>query len=135
MPARCVAAGCSNTHSDGISLHKFPRDPVLREEWTKQVQRTRAQWKPSASSVLCSSHFTDDCFEPESNIAAQFGIKKARRLKPTAIPSIFSRKRAGGPGTASKSDDHDVGATGTRSKRAAYEKRERSRVRIALGVS
>ena len=29
--AVCVAAGCFNTHSDGVGLHRFARDPVLRE--------------------------------------------------------------------------------------------------------
>ena len=38
MVKRCVAAGCSNTHSDGVSLFHFPRDPSLRLQWTRQVQ-------------------------------------------------------------------------------------------------
>ena len=90
-----------------VSLFRLPKDPVLKAEWVKQVQKTRAQWKPSDSSVLCSNHFTDDCFEPGFNIATQFGIEKARKLKPKAIPSIFTRKRAVVQGM--KSDDHDTG--------------------------
>ena len=42
-------------------------------------KRTRAQWKPSDNSVLCSKHFADDCFEPGPDIAAQLGMKMARR--------------------------------------------------------
>ena len=39
MVNRCVTAGCSNTHRDGVSLFKFPSDPKLREKWTKQVKK------------------------------------------------------------------------------------------------
>ena len=105
MVKRCVAAGCSNTHSDGVSLFHFPRDPSLRLQWTRQVQQTRDGWKgPSDYSVLCSKHFTSDCYEGDSAIAAKFGIEKRRRLKPNAVPTVFlihtggecsSRKRAG----------------------------------------
>ena len=34
MVVKCVAAGCSRTHSDGVSLFKFPKDPARRQEWT-----------------------------------------------------------------------------------------------------
>ena len=40
MGKRCVAAGCSNMNGDGVSLFRFPRDPALRAQWNKQVQRT-----------------------------------------------------------------------------------------------
>ena len=32
MVNRCVAAGCSNTPSDRVSLFKFPSDGVLRHK-------------------------------------------------------------------------------------------------------
>ena len=90
MVKRCVAAGCSNTHADGISLFSFPRDPSLRALWNKQVQRTRADWRDATDySVLCSEHFTKDCFEQGSVMASQFGIQKRRRLKPDAVLTIF----------------------------------------------
>ena len=67
MVKRCIAAGCSNTHKDGVSLFQFPRDPQLKQKWIKQVQRTRAGWSGPGSvagSVLCSAHFEKSCFEP-----------------------------------------------------------------------
>ena len=77
MVKRCIAAGCSNTKSDGISLFQFPRAPALRAQWTKEVQRTRADLQgPSDYSVLCSNHFTNDCFEEDTIIAGRIGIKK-----------------------------------------------------------
>ena len=92
MLKRCVAAECSNTYSDVINLYQFPRDPAIRQQWVKQVQRTRAQWSgPSEHSVVGSKHFTDSCFEPDSALASNMGIKKHRRLKHDAIPTIFER--------------------------------------------
>uniref|UniRef100_A0A3P9I3W1 THAP domain-containing protein 1 n=1 Tax=Oryzias latipes TaxID=8090 RepID=A0A3P9I3W1_ORYLA len=61
MPSRCVAAGCSNTSSESVSVYKFPKQETLLKQWTKQVQRTRAYWVPTASSTLCSEHFEADC--------------------------------------------------------------------------
>ncbi len=92
MVYKCVAAGCSNTSSIHTVLFKFPREPQLRQEWEKQVLRTRAHWKATESSFLCSEHFTDNCFEAESSLAAQFGIKKRKKLRSGAIPTIFVRQ-------------------------------------------
>ncbi len=75
-PAMYIAAGCSSTYSGGVRLFTYPKDLVMIAEWVRQVQRTRAQLKPS-SSVLCSNHFTDDCFDP--GFAAHFGIKYAKK--------------------------------------------------------
>ena len=143
MVKSCVAAGCSKTSSDGVSFFKFPSDPVLRQRWTKQVQRTRACWNgPSPHSVLCINHFSEDCFEPDSAIAASMGLTKRRRLKQDAIPTIFdkpvqhsrtssasgssSRKRAAAITTTP--EDTQTGRSEKKRSRGAFEKRERSRV-------
>ena len=144
MVKRCVAAGCSNTYSDNVSLFKFPKDPVLRHKWVKNVQRTRAQWNgPSDHSVLCSQHFDSSCFERDSDLASQMGMQKRRRLKEDAVPTLFERPRAlmsqvvsgadaGPSGTQSRkraSSSSSLADEGTsKKKRTAYEKRERSRV-------
>ena len=41
--------------------------------------------------MLCSRHFTDDCFEPKIALAASFGITKRKKLKPIAVPSLFEK--------------------------------------------
>ena len=38
MVNRCMAAGCSNTPSDYVSLLKLPSDGIFRYIWKKQVQ-------------------------------------------------------------------------------------------------
>ena len=96
MPTRCIVAGCSNTYDkEGVSLHSFPKDANLRKIWTAKVKLTRAHWKgPSNSSVICSEHF--DASDFEEGLWSQFGLKKQRRLKPSAkkylpIPSCKRR--------------------------------------------
>ncbi len=120
MVNRCVAAGCSNTHNDGVSLHKFPIDPVLKDKWVKQVRRTRAKWTATKYSVLCSEHFSVDSFQVES-----------QRLKLDAVPSIFPRQSAtgAGPSTSRKRAAVDVSVLMPSKRiRPAVEKRERARV-------
>ena len=146
MVRRCVAAGCSNTHSHNVSMHKFPKDPELRLKWEKQVQRTRDKWSATENSVLCSNHFETDCYEVDSMLAEQMGMKKRKRLKPDAVPTIFVRhvppKQAAAtePGPSSSGAlvttgrkrapaSSSTGSTGgPPKKRGAFEKRERLRV-------
>ena len=142
MVKHCVATGCSN--KDGVSLYTFPRDPPLRKQWTKGgVQRTRANWQgPSNNSVLCSEHFTSDCFEVDTAIAASFGIEKRRRLKPNAVLTVFHRHL---PHSSTEAEAQDVSLTSRKrsisadctpvqQKRAAFEKRERIRVTSAFAA-
>ena len=65
MPKHCIAAGCTNSVTiKGISVFKFLKDDSLRRKWIAQVQRTRDKWSgPTVNSVVCSDHFTPDCFE------------------------------------------------------------------------
>ena len=59
----------------------------------RQVQRTRANWKPTSASVLCSEHFSVDCFDdiPSLKASLGFAVQRKRVLKSTAVPSIFKR--------------------------------------------
>ena len=92
MGKRCVVAGCSNTHKDGVSLFKFPSDKKLRREWIRQVQRTRAKWKdPGEYSCVCSAHFAEDYFQAISSMCQKVGLKMKQMLKPDAVPTIFPR--------------------------------------------
>ena len=86
-----MATGCSNTNADSVSIFRFPKDPGLRTQWIKSVQRYREEWTDTAYSVLCNKHFEDQCFESQSKIAASFDMKKVPRLKPDAVTTIFSQ--------------------------------------------
>ena len=128
MVRRCVAAGCSNTPTSTINLFKFPKDPVLRAKWVRQVRRTRAQWAATEHSVLCSEHFTEDCFEVNAALAQSFGMSKRRRLKEGAIPTIFERRSAERASTSSKRPCDSDTPTSPKRPCRAVEKRDRSRV-------
>ena len=130
MGKKCVVAGCSNKHSDGVSLFLFPADENLRRQWTKQVQRTRACWKgPTENSCLCSNHFTEDCFDPSSLTASRLGLKRKLLLKPNAIPTVFIRSLV-----SSKSSSGEAPKKKKRPS-SAYEKRERKRVRKSSDIN
>ena len=76
MVKRCIAAGCSKMYKNGVSLFQFSRNKVLHKQWTKEIQKTRTKWQgPTNNSILCSEHFTTDCFEDNTAIAPTFGIK------------------------------------------------------------
>lgn len=128
MVYMCVAAGCSNSSSSSTMLYEFPKDPQLRHEWEKQVQRTRAQWKATKHSHLCSEHFTAECFEAESSLAAGFGIKRRKKLKPGAIPTVFHRQSSSQAAMASRKRPAPSEGTVQPTKRTAVEKRERRQV-------
>ena len=88
MPFRCVAGGCSKTRKDGVSLHRWPDDPHFARLWTNVVKNTRSDFgNPTTSSRLCSDHFDEDCFEPQTVIVKFMGLQ----MKQTAVNSLKSR--------------------------------------------
>ena len=128
---RCVAAGCSNTYRDGVSLFLFPKDPQMRKKWADQVKRTRNKWDgPTDHSVLCSCHFEEHCFEADMKLAQSFGVegKKKPRLKPDAVPTLFQR-----PKRPTSVDAVTEPSQPVKKRRVAFEKRERQRVSV-VGV-
>lgn len=123
MGKRCVAAGCSSTHKDGVHLYSFPKDPIGRKKWADQVRRTRDKWEPTNHSRLCSKHFEDHCFEPYSKLSESLGLSKVKSLlKPDAVPTIFEKP------ASLKRKMESVSGKPKKKRRMAYEKRERARV-------
>ena len=91
----CVAAGCTSTHKDNLSLHEFPKEnvrPNIRRQWIKFVQVKRKDFiKPTANSVLCEKHF------PPGSYPVEYELKKAMNLPvrkkcllPDAVPTIHT---------------------------------------------
>ncbi|XP_077996009.1 uncharacterized protein LOC144449356 [Glandiceps talaboti] len=85
MPRRCVVGGCSNTNEGGFKLHKWPKDPQIASLWTKFVQNTRAFWKPTQWSHVCSAHFEEDCYHT-TEVARACGYPP--RLREDSFPTI-----------------------------------------------
>ncbi|XP_066275799.1 uncharacterized protein [Branchiostoma lanceolatum] len=127
----CVAAYCKNVSSPSISLHAFPKNEKVREEWARNVRRTRGPrpaagekvWTPTKSSLLCSAHFSEECFDPVPGIKKMLGldVRHGRKLLPGAVPSIFPRGTA--PATPAK----------RRESRAVEKRRHREIIRELLG--
>ncbi|KAJ8416667.1 hypothetical protein AAFF_G00325450 [Aldrovandia affinis] len=97
MPSSCVAINCSverspETLKQGITFHRFPKDPMRRLQWCSALRRQSSDhqlWVPTKNSVLCSLHFTPDMFDRTGQTV---------RLRDCAIPTLFDfrkRKREG----------------------------------------
>lgn len=68
----------SNLKEHGISYHTFPKNALTRQQWTKFCGQNE-EWQPTKSSVICSEHFTADCFETNSD---------RRKLINKALPTL-----------------------------------------------
>jgi len=141
---RCIAAGCSNTNEDGVSLFGFPKDETLKCQWTRQVKRTRAEWPgPTQYSVVCSAHFEEEFFEPGPLLRVQMGIDtrcklvlkkdavatKFPRVSVTPSPTALSRTLCCATPTTKGAPVEDTAHTPVSTRpRGAFVKRERRRV-------
>ncbi|XP_028413671.1 THAP domain-containing protein 1-like [Dendronephthya gigantea] len=88
MPRRCVVYGCANTAdtSNGISIYEIPfwgeNTPIAakrRAKWINFVHRKRDKWMPTPSSVVCSQHFTEDCFQFGSDVVKKYKTPRLKR--------------------------------------------------------
>lgn len=103
---KCSALFCENrwTGTADVSFHEFPwrkaSDSDRLKEWIKNVCRSGFVVNKTTNSkaVLCSAHFTEDCFKVtlEEKMEAMGMVvartQRGKRLKSTAVPTIFSRK-------------------------------------------
>ena len=87
MVRRCVVGGCNNTTKDGVSLHKFPRDQKLRNQWNKFVAVKRADWHDATKhSEICSAHFESNKFV--GVLMKETGHRNRVDLAADAVPTI-----------------------------------------------
>lgn len=81
----CSAYNCHNNdykpECKGKSFHKFPlNNAAMLKAWKIKVKRE--DFRPTKASLLCSDHFTEECYYIQ-----KFTNKPL--LKPGAIPTIF----------------------------------------------
>ena len=92
MP-QCIAYGCNNRSEDlskGISFFRLPlKNPALLKTWIAKLRLENPPIKET--SRICSAHF-EDCFECDLKAELLPGTKSRPRLKPDAVPTIFSFK-------------------------------------------
>ncbi len=88
----CVAGwpngkSCTNSqHTEGISVHRFPKDKDRLNKWTTFVRRHRPKFVPQKYSVLCSMHFDETAFTVNAEIAQSLNMR--RKLRNDAVPTI-----------------------------------------------
>lgn len=61
---RCSVLNCTNEFTrknKAMMFLKFPKNPAVKEQWTKFCQRD-SEWKPSLNSLVCSQHFAPTDF-------------------------------------------------------------------------
>lgn len=80
MPCCCAYQCKSRTEKkDGKTFHRFPfRNRELVKRWTINIRRKN--WKPTRSTLICSDHFTEDCFDRTGSTT---------RLREAAVPTLF----------------------------------------------
>lgn len=97
----CVAGGSNNiscktnSYTEGISLHIFPKDPSVRKKWISFVKVHRTDFvEPTDYSALCSLHFEKDCYNQRFTFEelGNQSSKIKRTLHRNAIPTIQLEK-------------------------------------------
>ncbi|XP_062601407.1 uncharacterized protein LOC134263113 [Saccostrea cucullata] len=91
----CVAAGCTSTNRDNVSLHEFPKEeirPEIRRLWITFVKTKRKDFtNPTKYSVLCEKHFAPKCYPQEYLIKESMGFEvKRKSLLPDAMPTVHT---------------------------------------------
>ena len=92
----CAAVTCeSGTGRKNVEKYQFFQlpDPVkfkgLRTQW---LQRLGRDFTPTEHTRVCAKHFKPSDFVPENeNVDTEGKPKKKKKLKPSAIPSLFLR--------------------------------------------
>lgn len=98
MPT-CIALGCSNTSGRLKERTGFFQVPMPKNEdekkraarWLHNIGtgHTLNSFKFNETKKVCEDHFHPDCFE--RNLQAEMlGYTAKKKLKPAAIPTIFS---------------------------------------------
>jgi hypothetical protein len=69
---------------NGISYHRFPKDPIIRKKWIDACMR-KDSFNPD-SSCVCSNHFVDEDYDRDLRNEL-LGLPQKRKLKKEAVPS------------------------------------------------
>ncbi|CAG9574131.1 unnamed protein product [Danaus chrysippus] len=86
---KCSVNWCDSTsencteNGEDVTFHTFPKCQNIRDTWIDACKNDDEDWKPSQDSVICSRHFTDDCFRQT----------KPRRMKFKSTPTLHLPKK------------------------------------------
>ncbi|KAG7472219.1 hypothetical protein MATL_G00106530 [Megalops atlanticus] len=83
MPKSCSAYNCTNRYSSknpDLTFHRFPfSKPSVLKQWLDNIGRE--DFQPKRHMVICSHHFTPDCFS---------GLGNRKNLLWNAVPTVFT---------------------------------------------
>ena len=81
----------NNSHTEGISMHLFPKEEEVRWKWIKFIQRRQGDFVGevvnSAHNSLCSAHFEESCFTRKPAVQLE-GMKLKKTLIQGSVPTI-----------------------------------------------
>ena len=97
MPTVCCVVSChtgnESRQAEKLQTFPFPKDVKLRNKWLKKINRDfSSTGGQTPSHRVCSRHFLPECFVPdEENIDGRGRLRKNRRLKNQAVPTLHLR--------------------------------------------
>uniref|UniRef100_A0A8C4HMP9 THAP domain-containing protein 1 n=1 Tax=Dicentrarchus labrax TaxID=13489 RepID=A0A8C4HMP9_DICLA len=129
MVHRCCVDACSNTKRPRLAFHRFPLvDPERLRQWL-----FNPHMGPNAR--VCSDHFLDgDYIEEKAFESDKLVTRRTNKLKPDAVPSVFSLT-AGNPDSTVRPTGSDSGGTETPvHRRGRTQKCDSQAVKTQVGV-
>lgn len=95
-PSWCIVPGCTlykQSKAEGAIFHSFPLKDVERcRKWLMAIGHAKYGVDTAVDRMkslrVCSKHFTDDDYKRDLQ-AELLKIKGRRKLKDTAVPSVF----------------------------------------------
>ena len=96
--SRCVVQGCNNTSNPraGISLHNSAKSSSLLAQWKRFVSTSSANFSPTGRFVVCSDHFSEDCFARSLHVEGSM-----KRLESGSVPTIWKKNERPNTSTSS----------------------------------
>ena len=91
----CAISGCESGHTRKKDLGIFqsfylPTSKNMKERWLEKIRINRPDFSESIHTRVCAKHFRlRDYMSNKENVTSRGKLKKKRKLKPTAIPSLY----------------------------------------------
>ena len=91
----CAISGCESGHTRKKDLGIFqsfylPTSKDMKERWLEKIRINRPDFSESIHTRVCAKHFRlRDYKSNNDNVTSRGKLKKKRKLKPTAIPSLY----------------------------------------------
>ena len=93
MPHHCAVPMCTSNSktSPGLSFHGFPRDPVLKATWLRNIRRDEASgcFQVNSSTRVCSLHFLESDYHGSGRQRNRQTSRQNSFLKRDSVPTKF----------------------------------------------